>query len=78
MKKTTRDPSKASLREMPEVDPTRQRFLGRGLHLEKARRSFAPLLVERDVLERLGGEEAVGEILRTLSRAVGKKRRPAA
>jgi hypothetical protein len=78
MNKTRRDPSKASLRVMPEVDPARQRFLGRGLHRERARRSFATLLVERDVLERLGGEEGVGEILRTLARAVGKKRRRAA
>ena len=37
----TSEPSRASLREIPEIDLAKVKFLGRGRHVEKARRSFA-------------------------------------
>ncbi len=68
------------MREIPEVDLASARVLGRGRHVEKARRSFETLVIDRKVLEVLGGEEAVIDILQTLAKsitAVRKKRRAA-
>ncbi len=41
-------------------------------------RSLATLTVERAVVDKLGGEESVREILRTLAKAITKKRTRAA
>ena len=75
MRKQPSEPSKASLRAMPEIDPAHLRLLGRGLHRDKALRSFATLLIEREVVDKLGGPENVGEILRTLAKAITKRRK---
>jgi len=73
--KTAREPSKASLREIPEVDLSSAVVLGRGRHVAKARRSFESLVVDRKVLEVLGGHDAVLEILRVLASSVASARR---
>ena len=48
--------------------------------MEKARRSFDTLVVDRKVLDALGGPDAVINILQTLATSVsaGRKKRPAA
>ncbi len=76
----TSEPSKASLREIPEIDLSKVRVLGRGRHVERARRSFDTVLVERRVLDTLGGPDAVVNILQTLAASVsaGRKKRSAA
>lgn len=77
---STREPSRASLREIPEIDLSSAVPLGRGRHLEKARRSFDTLLVDRKVLKTLGGHDAVLTILQTLATSVaaGRKKHRAA
>jgi hypothetical protein len=42
-------------------------MLGRGRHVERARRSFDTLVIDKKVLRALGGEEAVVDILQALS-----------
>jgi hypothetical protein len=76
----TSEPSRASLREIPEIDLAKVKFLGRGRYVEKARRSFDTLVVDRKVLDALGGPDAVINILQTLATSVsaGRKKRPAA
>jgi len=76
----TSEPSRTSLREIPEIDLAKVKFLGRGRHVEKARRSFDTLVVDRKVLDALGGPDAVINILQTLATSVsaGRKKRPAA
>jgi hypothetical protein len=78
--KSTREPSRASLREIPEVDLSSAVVLGRGRHVAKARRSFDTLLVDKKVLKVLGGQDAVLEILQVLASSVaaGRKKRHAA
>ena len=76
----SREPSRASLREIPEVNLSSARVLGRGRHVERARRSFDTLVIDKRVLEALGGEEAAVDILRSLARSLTlarKKRRAA-
>jgi hypothetical protein len=69
------EPSRASLREIPEVDLSSARVLGRGRHVEKARRSFEMLVIDRKVLKVLGGEEAVIDILQALAKSITANRR---
>jgi hypothetical protein len=78
--KSTREPSRASLREIPEVDLASALALGRGRHVEKARRSFDTLVVDRNVLKVLGGHDAVVGILQALATSVaaGRRKRRAA
>ena len=73
--KTTREPSLASLREIPEVDLTSAVVLGRGRHVSKARRSFESLIVDKRVLNVLGGHDAVLGILEVLAKSVAGGRR---
>ena len=73
--KTTREPSRASLREIPEVDLTSAVVLGRGRHVAKARRSFESLIVDKKVLKVLGGHDAVVGILEVLAKSVAAGRR---
>jgi len=63
------------LREIPEVDLSSARVLGRGRHVERARRSFETLVIDRRVLEALGGEEAVIDILQALAKSITATRR---
>ena len=74
--KAKSEPSKAALREMPEIDDGTHRFLGRGLLVEKARRSFATFLIERETVDRLGGVEVVQDILRALAKSTRKAKAP--
>lgn len=78
--KTSREPSRASLLAIPEVDLRSATVLGRGRHVAKAQRSFGSLIVDKKVLEALGGPDAVLEILQVLAASVTtarKKRRAA-
>lgn len=78
--RTIREPSKASLREIPEVDFSKARVIGRGRLAERVRRSLEPLLLDRKIVKTLGGPEAVARILAALAEGVqaGRKKRPAA
>jgi hypothetical protein len=69
------EPSRASLREIPEIDLSSARVLGRGRHVERARRSFDTLVVDKRVLNILGGEEAVIDILQALAKSIASSRR---
>jgi hypothetical protein len=69
------EPSRASLREIPEVDLSSARVLGRGRHVERARRSFDTLVIDKRVLKALGGEEAVMDILQAPARSITATRR---
>jgi len=68
MKKT--EPSKRSLREIPEVDFSTAKRLPRGKYAAKARRSFAIALVEPDLFARFGSSEAINAALRAVVNAV--------
>jgi hypothetical protein len=48
------EPSKRSLREIPEVDFSKAKRLPRGKYAAKARRSFAVALVEPECSRALG------------------------
>jgi len=52
----------------------------RGKYVEKARRSFETIVVDKKVLKTLGGPEALVEILEALARSIEatKKKRRAA
>ena len=68
---------------MPEIDFSTVRVLGRGRHVERARRAFAEfetVVIEKDVLKALGGREGLNEILQALAKSMGmpKKKRRAA
>jgi hypothetical protein len=76
MPKST-EPSKRSLREIPEVDFTRVKRLPRGRYVEKARRSFAVVIVERALFARFGSSEAINAALRALVEAADTVERPA-
>ncbi len=79
--KTSRNPSKTSLREMPEVTLETHRVLGRGRHVAAANESFEVLLIDRRVADALGGAQAIARILEALADSiepVRKKKRRAA
>lgn len=72
--KTTAEPSKASLREIPEADLAHARVLGRGRRVAKAKRSFETILIDKKVLETLGGPEALMGILVALANSIEASR----
>lgn len=74
MKKKT-EPSKSSLREIPEVDFATVRRLPRGKYAAKARRSFAVALVEPEIFAHFGSSEAVNAALKALVDAAGVMKR---
>ena len=74
MRKT--EPSKHSLRDIPEVDFAAMRRLSRGKYAVKARRSFAVPLVEPEIFAHFGSSEAVNAALKALVDAVGAMKRP--
>lgn len=79
--KTSRNPSKASLREAPEVTLETHRVLGRGRHAAEAKASFEALIVDRWVADALGGPKAIARILEALADSIEpprKKKRRAA
>jgi hypothetical protein len=71
------EPSKSSLREIPEVDFATARRLPRGKYAEKARRSFAIAIVEPALFARFGSSEAINAALRALVEAADTMKRPA-
>lgn len=69
MKKS--EPSKSSLRDIPEIDFATMRRLPRGKYASKARRSFAVALVEPEIFAHFGSSEAVNAALKALVDAAG-------
>ena len=75
MKKS--EPTKRSLREIPEVDFGTTRQLPRGKYAAKARRSFEVALVEPELFAHFGSSEAINAALRALVDVAGAMKRPA-
>ena len=75
MKKT--EPTKRSLREIPEVDFGAARRLPRGKYAAKARRSFEVALVEPELFAHFGSSEAINAALRALVDVAAAMKRPA-
>ena len=73
MQKT--EPSKRSLREIPEVDFATARRLPRGKYADKARRSFAIAILDPGIFEHFGSSKAVNAALRALVEA-GRAMKP--
>jgi hypothetical protein len=71
------EPSRRSLRAIPEVDFTTARRLPRGTYVEKARRSFAIALLDPKLFALFGSSEAVNAALRALVEATHAMRRSA-
>jgi hypothetical protein len=71
------EPSKRSLREIPEVDFATAKRLARGKYADKARRSFAVAIVEPEVFARFGSSQAINAALRALVDAADTVKRPA-
>jgi hypothetical protein len=71
------EPTKRSLREIPEVDFSKAKRLPRGKYAAKARRSFAVAIVEPDLFARFGSSEAVNAALRAVVEAADAVRFPA-
>jgi hypothetical protein len=71
------EPSKRSLREIPEVDFSRARRLPRGKYAAKARRSFAVAIVDPDLFARFGSSQAINSALRAVVDAADTVKRPA-
>ena len=70
------EPSKASLREMPEIDFSKQRPVSRGRHAAKARRSLEILVIDKKVSEALGGPTAIIQILNAIAQGLADAREP--
>jgi hypothetical protein len=73
--KKSRDPSEASLREIPEVSLETHRVLGRGRHVALAERSFEALCIDKKVAKTLGGPDAIRRILETLAESIERSRK---
>ena len=69
------EPTKRSLREIPEVDFSKAKRLPRGKYVDKARRSFA--IVEPELFARYGSSEAVNAALRAVIEAADAMKYPA-
>ena len=65
------DPTKRSLREIPEVDFSKAKRLPRGKYAEKARRSFAVAIVEPELP---GGADGQGARPKTKNRGAHARR----
>jgi len=71
------EPTKRSLREIPEVDFSKAKRLPRGKYAEKARRSFAVAIVEPKLFARFGSSDAVNAALRAVVEAADAVKYPA-
>jgi hypothetical protein len=71
------EPTKRSLREIPEVDFSKAKRLARGKYAQKARRSFAVALVEPELFARFGSSDAVNTALRAVVEAADAVKYPA-
>jgi hypothetical protein len=69
MKKSRKNegPSKASLREIPEIDFSKAKFLGRGLYAKRMRERMRYVPLDRALFERLGGTAGILAILRAIA-----------
>jgi hypothetical protein len=72
--KSDREPSAASLREIPEIDLAGYRPVGRGRHTQKARGSFETLVLDKKLVDALGGVERIAEILHAIASAMMKRK----
>jgi hypothetical protein len=63
------EPTKRSLREIPEVDFSKAKRLPRGKYAGKARRSFVVAIIEPELFARFGSSEAVNAALRVVVEA---------
>jgi len=66
------DPSAESLREIPEIDFTRVRSLGRGLYAARIGRDVHYVPIADDVWRCFGSTEAVNSALRILIEVSGR------
>lgn len=73
--KTNREPTKASLRDIPEVTLETHRVLGRGRHVAHAERSFDALCIDKKVAKTLGGPDAIRRILEALAESMSRRER---
>jgi hypothetical protein len=73
----TTEPSKRSLRDIPEIDFATAKRLRRGKYADKARRSFAVAIVEPALFARFGSSEAINAALRAIVEAADNMKRPA-
>ncbi len=60
---------------MPELDFSKVRIVGRGRHHGKARRSVETIVVDKKIVEALGGIEALADILEALAKSITSARR---
>ena len=72
----TREPSKRSLKEIPEIDFSRAKRLERGKYADKARRSFAVALVDPALFARFGSSEAINAALKVIVEAADTIKQP--
>jgi hypothetical protein len=68
------EPSKASLEEMPEIDFSKMKVIGRGRHYERARRSLEVIVLDKKLVKKLGGPEGVRALLTAVAGVVGVKK----
>jgi hypothetical protein len=71
------EPSKRSLRDIPEVDLATAKRLVRGKYAERARRSFGVAILDAELFARFGSSEAVRAALRALVEAADTVKHPA-
>jgi hypothetical protein len=71
------EPTKRSLREIPEVDFSKAKRLPRGKYAANARRSFAVAIVDPDLFARFGSSDAVNTALRAVVEAADAVKHPA-
>jgi hypothetical protein len=71
---TTRKNKTKSLvsKDMPEIDDVRFTFIGRGLYAKHAQQVFGNVVVERAVLDAIGGEQGAANVLRALAASLAK------
>ena len=81
-KRKHEEPSRASLREIPEIDFSTAKLLGRGIYAKRMRERMRYLPIERELFDRLGGTSGILTILRAIADATpgarGPKKRKAA
>ena len=63
----TDEPSKASLKEMPEITAEQFATARRNPHVGRARKSLEIVVLDKKVVKRLGGNAAIHRILQALA-----------
>ena len=67
------EPSKASLRDMLEIDFSKAKFLGRGLYAKRVREAVRYVPVDTALFDPLGGTEGILNILRAVASVAPSK-----